>query len=120
MAARPLAGQWQLFNDEDAFVGYPWYAPVRRVTVGVPAPRKDDAGKYGSNLIYDNYPGYSDDNDDDSDSDDAMDTSAKLKRDTTQPTFHWNESSGQTSAMSPLGQGIGRMHRRDLLQGTSL
>lgn len=72
LAARPLAGQWQLSAVESAFTAKYWSASTRTVTVGVPARRKDNEGKDGKNLIYDNYPGYSDT--DGKDDGDPMDT----------------------------------------------
>lgn len=116
MAARPLAGQWQLRAVESAFTGNPWYASTRTVTVGTPAPRMDDEGVDGKNLIYDNYPGYSNGSDDDDDGD-SMDTSDKRKREVMQMETQRNRSSGSTSKINTFGDGTERVVRRDLSQG---
>lgn len=101
MAARPLSGQWQLSYVEREFAGKPWYAPDLNVAYGVPAPRKDDALKNGANLIYDNYPGYSDAADTTGDDENAMDVSAKIKRHVLQAAMPLIVSSNRSSVPYP-------------------
>ncbi|KAH0402608.1 hypothetical protein KCU89_g2977, partial [Aureobasidium melanogenum] len=126
MAARPLTGTWQLSHNEDAFQISPYYGPVLPVVVGTPTPRKDDDKNDGANLIYDNYPGYSDGTDseeeeeDDDDDDDAMDTSARMKRYVARAEQRSNESSTLSPRKDTTGRGAARLSRRGVQTGSWL
>ncbi|KAH0167402.1 hypothetical protein KCU67_g3901, partial [Aureobasidium melanogenum] len=126
MAARPLTGTWQLSHNEDAFQISPYYGPVLPVVVGTPTPRKDDDKNDGANLIYDNYPGYSDGTDseeeeeEDDDDDDAMDTSARMKRYVARAEQRSNESSTLSPRKDTTGRGAARLSRRGVQTGSWL
>jgi hypothetical protein len=117
MAARPLTGKWQLDNLETEFTGAPWFGPALQVVVGQPSPRKDDEQKDGKNLMYDNYPGYSDGSDSDDEDNDSMDTSAKMKRSFDPAGARWNESSNVSPVKHTAYHDTAQLSRRGIRPG---
>jgi len=117
MAAKPLTGKWQLHNLESEFTGFPWFGAALPVVVGHPSPRKDDEKKDGTNLVYDNYPGYSDGTNGDDEENDTMDTSAKVKRHIHSLEARWNESSNFSPVKHTAYHDTARLSRRGSLSG---